>query len=250
MEFDVVKNQIKRHAERESPKEACGAIIGVNGKPVVVECKNTSHDPANLFQISPQELSQAMEKGELIAIYHSHPNGTCRPSSGDKAACMATGYPYLIYGMHDDRLYFMEESGRVPLIGRPFVHGLLDCYAIIKDFYDYMFDINLPNQHRQDYWWKKGENLYDENFKQAGFYEISMDELEPGDALMMQIEVDVVNHAAIYLGNNEILHHSINRLSKKEVLAGYWLKNTRRAVRHHDRCDFKRDLGEELRRKL
>jgi cell wall-associated NlpC family hydrolase len=50
----------------------------------------------------------------------------------------------------------------------------------------------------------------------------------------MKCNSAVPNHAAIYLGNNTILHHLVDRLSSKDVYGGYWLKATVCVLRHKE----------------
>lgn len=59
-----------------------------------------------------------------------------------------------------------------------------------------------------------------------------LNELQYGDFILMQIESNTVNHAAIYIGNGEILHHLYGRLSMRGVYGSYWLDRTRRTLRH------------------
>ena len=94
------------------------------------------------------------------------------------------------------------------------------------------FGLELRNYPRRDKWWEHGENLYLENFEKEGFRRIPIAELQRGDALLMQLVSPVPNHAAIYLGDQQILHHVQGRLSSRDVYGGYYLKNTACALRH------------------
>ena len=57
------------------------------------------------------------------------------------------------------------------------------------------------------------------------------------DIILMNIESPVPNHAAIYLGENVILHHVTNRLSSRDVYkwGGYYHKMTAKVLRHESR---------------
>ena len=93
-------------------------------------------------------------------------------------------------------------------------------------------NLDLPDYQRFDEWWKRGENLYLDNFTHAGFDVASSDGLGEGDVLLMQVNSDVPNHAAIYLGDGLILHHLQGRLSSRDVYGGYWQKITTHILRH------------------
>jgi len=104
-------------------------------------------------------------------------------------------------------VYFPERYfENTNLVGRPFLHGIFDCYTLIKDYYRRNFNLILPtNLQRTWEWWTQGENLYVDNASKYGFYEVS--EIKKNDVLIMKIQSPVPNHAAIYLGDNKILHH-------------------------------------------
>ena len=104
-----------------------------------------------------------------------------------------------------------------------------------SDWYKRELGIQLGDYFRRDQWWDKGENLYLENFEKEGFTEIPIMEVKRGDLLLMQLASPVPNHAAIYLGDQVVLHHVQGRLSSKDVYGGYYLKNTACALRHESR---------------
>jgi cell wall-associated NlpC family hydrolase len=64
---------------------------------------------------------------------------------------------------------------------------------------------------------------------------VPFEELQYGDALLMHLEASLPNHAAIYVGDQQILHHVQGRLSSRDILGGYWLKAVAMAVRHESR---------------
>jgi cell wall-associated NlpC family hydrolase len=152
---------------------------------------------------------------------------SAKPSQADLVACEGSGLPWFIMGYPSEQWEYIEPSGYIaPLVGRQWSHGVLDCYSIIRDWYLQEKNIELLNFERSDEWWKIGENLYLDNFEKAGFKQISLDELQAGDCMLMCIGSEVPNHGAVYLGNGQILHHVQNRLSTRDVYGGFWLKNT------------------------
>ena len=126
----------------------------------------------------------------------------------------------------------LEPSGFVaPLVGRPFSHGVLDCYALIRDWYKQERGIELPDFERRDEWWLHGQDLYMQNFAAAGFAPIT-GPMQVGDVVLMQIRSPVANHAGVYIGNGHIMHHVARRMSSRDVYDGYWQENTRMVVRY------------------
>ena len=48
----------------------------------------------------------------------------------------------------------------------------------------------------------------------------------------MHLEANLPNHAAIYLGDQQVLHHVQGRLSSRDILGEYYIKNIAFAARH------------------
>jgi proteasome lid subunit RPN8/RPN11 len=229
-----VKAKIVEHAKEHCPNEVCGLIVIRKGKQIYWPCKNLANG-SDQFILDPEDYSKADEAGDIVAVVHSHPNMSAKPSQADLVACEASGLPWFIIGLPDEIWEYFEPNGYVaPLVGRKWSHGVLDCYSIIRDWYKQERGIELLNFNRSDGWWNEGENLYLDNFAKAGFYEIKQDDLQEGDVILMKIVSPVPNHGAIYLGDGIILHHVHGRLSTREVFGGYWLKNSAAYLRYEN----------------
>jgi proteasome lid subunit RPN8/RPN11 len=223
---DSVKVKFAEQAKAELPKEACGLVVVKNGRQVYIPCNNLARGTDN-FILDPNDYEKADITGEIIAVIHSHPNMSAKPSQADLVACEASGLPWFIMGYPSEQWEYIEPSGYIaPLVGRSWSHGVLDCYSIIRDWYLQERNIELLNFERSDEWWKIGENLYLDNFEKAGFRKIVIEDLQEGDVILMCINSTVPNHGALYLGNSQIIHHIQNRLSTRDIYGGYWLKNT------------------------
>jgi proteasome lid subunit RPN8/RPN11 len=227
-----LKRTILEHIESEYPREACGLLVNVDGKPIYWPCKNEAENK-DYFILSPIDYAKAEDAGEIIALIHSHPDGNADPSQADMVACEASGLRWYVVSYPDVGWAYIEPSGyKAPLIGRQFFHGVLDCYSLIRDWYRQERGIDLLDFPRRDVWWKNGGNLYVDNFAKAGFYRVDEDDLKEGDVILMQVMSNVPNHGAIYIGNNSILHHLHGALSCREVYGGYWQKHTTHVLRH------------------
>lgn len=215
------------------PNEACGLVIIERGHERFIPCRNISPFPRDTFELDPEDYARAEERGEIVEIFHSHCYGSPQPSEADKVACEATNLPWSIVSVPNGQWVRFEPNGyKAPLIGREWAHGLLDCYSLIRDFYRDQLSIFIPDFDREFEWWLKGQNLYLENFRIAGFKEVPLAEVKPNDVLLMQVCSPVINHGAIYLGNDKMLHHLHRRLSCRDVWGGYYRKHTVKVVRH------------------
>ena len=93
--------QITTHASACLPEEACGLIGGTQGRAVIaLPITNELHSPVR-FRMDPAEQLQAFLQFEsqgldLLAIYHSHPNGPPHPSPTDIEEFLYPGVLYLI----------------------------------------------------------------------------------------------------------------------------------------------------------
>ncbi|MFC6297669.1 phage tail protein [Pseudomonas sp. CCM 7893] len=243
---------ITRHAVADYPNECCGLLIREGRKRVYVPCRNTATTPSEHFRLAPEDYAAAEERGEVLAVIHSHPDYPATPSEADRVACEASGLPWHILEVRkgDDNIVRPGEWAsltpngyQAPLIGRAFAHGVHDCLSIILDYYRREMGIELGDYQREDGWWDNGGNLYLDNLPAAGFDQVSR--LQQGDIVLMQIRSPVPNHAAIYLADGvlktepehypapgSILHHLYGRDSKRDTYGGYWGEVTVSYWRH------------------
>lgn len=118
-------------------------------------------------------------------------------------------------------------------LGREFVFGVTDCYTLTRDFYKNEFGIELTDYARYDGWWNDGLNLYADNIRKEGFFLLQQgEELRYGDLILMCLSAPVPSHAAIYVGNNKVLHHVQNRLSRIDDYRGMFRNFTASIWRH------------------
>jgi proteasome lid subunit RPN8/RPN11 len=227
-----LKQQIIAHGNADSPREACGLLVMVGDALEYVPCRNMA-DGNETFILDPRDYKAASARGNIQAVVHTHPFGIPEPSQADRVACEASGLPWHIVTIPDEKWTYLAPCGyEAPLLGRTWVHGVLDCYSLIRDWYKQERRIVLPDFDRQTEWWYKGYNLYIDNFRKAGFEVVEDEKPEPGDVLLMQVLANVPNHGAIYLENDIILHHLYNRLSCREVFGGYYRKHCTHVLRY------------------
>lgn len=229
--LDAILDAVREHAAREAPRECCGLAVVVKGRLRYWPCRNVGGEAE--FAIHPEDQAAAEDAGDVVAVCHSHVHLPPEPSEADRVMCERTRLPWLIVSHPAGAWHVIEPSGyRAPLVGRPFVHGVLDCYALVRDYYREVCGIELPDYAREDDWWLKGCNLYLDNFAEAGFVAVDPAGLRPHDALLMQVAAPVPNHAGVIDADGFLLHHCHGRLSSRDVYGGYWRKVTTLVLRH------------------
>jgi proteasome lid subunit RPN8/RPN11 len=243
---------IYAHAAAESPKECCGLVIQREGDNIYLPMPNSAAKPEDDFRISAEGWASAEDQGEPACVVHSHPGQSARLSGADRVSLEATELPWLIVevreGVPVSHLVHLPTGYRAPLIGRPFHHGVLDCYTLVRDYYQREMGIKLLDYDRPDNWWNEAEHdFYMEKHAENGFFEISAADLQQGDLVIMQIRAEKANHAGIFLADGMlktepdhhpvpgcILHHLYGRDSKRDLFGGYWRDAARLILRHKD----------------
>lgn len=229
------------HAVAAFPQESCGLVVIVKGRERYIACRNLAQSKSDHFILSPEDYADAEDQGEIVAIVHSHPNESSRPSEADLVGCESSGLPWYILSIgHEDGAaphlqseHAIAPTGyKAPLVGRQFHHGVLDCYALIRDYYQEERGITLKDYERTDAWWERGENLYVKNFQDCGFEQVDINDIQIGDVIIMQVRAPEPNHAGVYIGDGLFLHHLYGRLSSRDVYGGYWREVTRCVVRY------------------
>ena len=236
-----IKKAITAHALAEYPRESCGVIVGKE----YIPCKNIAADAAQ-FEICPVDLIGASNEGKIKAYVHSHPDGSTNPSQPDKVQMNLHGLPWIITNGVDVELH-KPDGYQAPLIGREYHHGLMDCFTIVKDYYQRELGININDYARADAWWEdaKSKPLYLDNFKKEGFVEV--DNVQKHDVILCRLgRTEHVNHALIFIGDGAltseptddvisdclVLHHPYGRPSIREMYSEAWQRRAAIIVRH------------------
>ncbi|TXQ04734.1 hypothetical protein FV292_27090, partial [Escherichia coli] len=89
-----------------------------------------------------------------VALVHSHPGGLPWLSEADRRLQIKSALPWWLVCRGD-----IHKFRCVPhLTGRRFEHGVTDCYTLFRDAY-HLAGTEMPDFHREDDWWRNGQNL-------------------------------------------------------------------------------------------
>lgn len=227
-----LKMAIAGEARKASPNECCGFVV--NGK--LVPCENQHPSPLTNFAISAEDYVRAEAIGPIEAIYHSHIDGARGFSSYDVKACKQVNIPWIVYHMPSGDFFYGDPTGNAPYVGRQWIYGLHDCYALLRDFYKREMGIELDDFERGEdqEWLSNGWTRFLDNYEGQGFYEVGKAQ-KKGDFLLMRMGADQPNHVGVMAGRRNIFYqHLADRLSQESVYGGYWDKVTVKVLRHKD----------------
>ena len=84
----AIRRELERHADEEAPNEACGLLAlreGVAER--YIPCINAAASPYrfDLRVPDPELIFEVEEHGYELAVFHSHPTDSARPSKTDLA---------------------------------------------------------------------------------------------------------------------------------------------------------------------
>ena len=218
------------HAVAEYPQESVGIVV--DGK--YVPLKNVHVDPLNNFKVDGRALVKY--KDRIQAVIHSHnttydnnkhtTHHTPFPGVDDQKAQLAWGVPFGIQFIADGEaagLLFWGDSLPVAHYeGRPYIHAVYDCFSILRDYFREELGVFFPDCPRQDGWWNEGENLYMAHIREYGFEPVERTDPQPYDVAFFTVLSEVPNHAGLFLGGDNILHHLSTNTSRVDS-ASKWL---------------------------
>ncbi len=217
-----MKKRIIEYMKTAEPFEACGFLLE-NGKFVAIE--NIAEDKTNSFEIDPLDWMGL----DVKALIHSHPDGNPYLSTADREHQIDTEIDWWIVA--NDEIYKYRP---VPLLrGRKFKYGHSDCYTLMRDAY-HLAGIDLPDFPRSTIEGDKDSKMFLNNLGKIGFNTVDREQaIEEGDVLLLDYGYGA-SHVAVYIGNNQAIHHEIGRLSRRDQFDEYMQQRIHSVWRHKD----------------
>ena len=218
--FRELYDAMRDHALAAYPDPACGAVFADGPGHVYRVIEDALRPSRDDFDLGPavlRRLRTAPAPLAAIVLTHPQPEGVEHvpllhtPSAAEMRAQEALVVPFGVAVFHPrarfQTFWFGDQCPIPPLVGRPFRHGVTDCYSVIRDWFRLRRGIVLPNFPRDWNWWIDGFDLYRTGFEQAGFEPIDPGDIREGDGVLFQFRSSVSNHAAVVLDEEWMLHH-------------------------------------------
>jgi proteasome lid subunit RPN8/RPN11 len=237
---------MRRHALEAYPDESCGFVLACGSyRPVA----NRHPEPTLAFRIDPADYlaapnARAVVHSHAVAdafdhlVHHAGMFPHC-PSLADMTGQLAAELPWGVVvtdGQAAAEPFFWGAFVlERPLLGRPFRHGVEDCYTAIRKWYWQERRVCLPDYPRSPDWWYGEADMYLGLYAQTGFRRLGADEVPGlGDIGLARVgdrRVKTLNHGFVHLGDGTIYHHLPGRLSRREAAGGrlrqvtHWLRH-------------------------
>lgn len=220
---------MQAHAAEEFPRESCGVVIDVQGVAKYWPCVNAAAGLGAMVA-APLSLIAAEDAGRVVGYAHSHAQAPPRPSLMDVVQCDLSGLPWWVVQTPGTLWERMNPTGR-KLTERLFLFGVDDCWAIVREWYALEMKIELADFVRDYAFWEDGFEPHVHHMKDAGFSEVSKDDVRRGDVMLFRIGAKTITHCGVFLGDGKMLHHIERQLSRCEILDGKWAGRVAMVVR-------------------
>lgn len=254
-----IKNlkQLKNHMLKVFPNEGCGYIVGNKFIPLT----NINDDPEINFTISSDDYMKYNDNIQAVVHSHTcpldehpfnkfgHPFDMRSPSMADMEAQMSMNVPFGICsteGENVSNLVWFGAKETPPLMERPYIPNIYDCYTLGRDFYIKNFGIRTEITPRPPKWEEYNPRIYETNYEENNFVKLEkhvfdreLENLQLGDCLMICFgKAGVANHLGVYVGDGNMFSHfgSNGRLPEIRPV-GVWWEHTKFLLRHKELFD-------------
>jgi proteasome lid subunit RPN8/RPN11 len=205
------------------PQEACGIVLDN----VFIPLENIADNPGDSFRISADYYEQYQDTMQAVIHSHTHIEHELdprTPSLEDMKGADATDIPWGIVhcdGTNLSEILWFNTTEVPPLLNRPYIPNVYDCFTLVRDFYRQEYDIDLglhPRPAKWDSWdisyiWKWME-IWKDIF-------IPLEEEDVpryGDVVLFHIGSTYPTHLGICISDETMIHHLYNKYSCEDKI--------------------------------
>lgn len=229
------RDQIKRLSVKRPTEESCGFVLENED---VVQVENIHPDKEFHFRISEQDYMKWDTEG-IKGIWHSH---TVDPSFSptDQMVMRCDKLPWAVYCISENKFTEADLSKPAPLLDRPFIYGVWDCYSLTTDFLKEA-GINLPPWKRGMHgeWDTPGFFEFDNNWDKYNTVDVTRKRYQKYDIVLMNLGTNKghTDHIGVFSDDGiTLLHHPYNSLSRKNKWSQWLATRTNLVVRPRELC--------------
>lgn len=228
-----IKRDIKSHALSEKPNECCGLILKTEKEYLAYPCKNIAEDKCLHFIMDYHDYYAGSKLGKIEFLYHSQP--TLIPSNLDIQNCKVNNLKSVIYSYNDDDFTYLDPLMNFSInkyVGRDFEIGKMDCFTLVRDYYENELKISISNYERSLKSLLKDKDIIINNYQKEGFVIVKDKLFQKHDLLVFKQNKNFPGHLAIYLDNKLFLHQWRNSKSNIKILTDELKNHITMIMRH------------------
>ena len=240
------QEQAKKHAVKNKTEEVCGLVVSKDNHLMYIGARNISENKRNNFAVDPNSYMYATSVGKIIGCFHSHIKNISF-SWSDINNSFKLNLPYYLYNLKQDKIsYFSPTECKEykKYLYLKFNYGKDDCFSLIRNFYKNELNIEIsdPEQDRATKYMPPENCLIwnRQKYKQWGdendLRDIDVDnisQLKKYDILVFNgFNKGEPSHGMLYIGNELVLHHPFNDISKIESIRKAHFKFLKFVIRH------------------
>lgn len=229
------KQQIKQLAADNPHEESCGFVLE-NGD--VIAVKNIHTEKEFNFKIDGNDYLKWDKEG-IKGIWHSHTiDSDFSPT--DQMVMRCDTLPWAVYCISKNTFTEADLSKPAPLLGRPFIYGVWDCYSLTTDFVKEA-GVILPPWKRGPYgeWEQPGFFEFDNNWDKYNTIDVTKKKYQKYDIVLMNLGSikGHTDHIGVFMDEGRtLLHHPYNGLSRKNRWSQWLATRTNLVVRPRKLC--------------
>ena len=215
--------QIVEWSNRRPSEELCGVLMKHRGTFTAMQITNVAMNRERTFTMDEQPFLDAVNSGQIWGVWHVHPNPDDEdgPSIPDMDRANAWQMPGCILVRRNMLFrYYLPDGMPTPLYGRPYVPGIFDCYAMVKDALKKYLDFDLIDLDRERLDPRGCLPGYDQLWQEEGWERL----LQPKAGRVALIDFGghgKCNHLGLIVSRTELLHQLRGQLSRVDLL-GSW----------------------------
>lgn len=127
-----------------------------------------------------------------------------------------------------------REPNILPYIGKAHKYGDFDCISLIQQFYQNELGstIVLPSYPLNRRWLKTFSSTHIESLITTYAKKVQLTDANNYDLLVFA-DKNIINHFALYIKPNKMLHVEVCSLSRIDILSSYWVNRLYGVYRLH-----------------